>query len=53
MTDEEKKELEIRAEECEQCYMMINHYDPDKWGESGICPMCGKSTEIILKVWGY
>jgi predicted RNA-binding Zn-ribbon protein involved in translation (DUF1610 family) len=51
LTDEEKKELEIRAEECESCYMMIHHEDPDKWGESGICPRCGKSTEIIRKSW--
>ena len=43
--------IQKRISICDECNMMVNYEDPDKWYKIKKCPKCGKSTAILKKAW--
>lgn len=45
------EKIKKRTEDCDECNIMVNYEDPDKWYGVKRCPKCGKKTKILKKSW--
>lgn len=46
-----EEQIKDRTDVCDECNMMANYEDPDKWTGVTKCPKCGKSTKILKRAW--
>lgn len=49
--DKLEAKIKKRTDACDECDMMANYEDPDKWDVVKKCPKCKKSTAILKKGW--